>query len=58
MMQLHPHYSSLFDETDIKSFEDERLIEADRPRSTSIRLIIFTFALHSAQADHHSVDAL
>ncbi len=29
-MQLGPHYSSAFDKTDIKSNEDERLIEADQ----------------------------
>ncbi len=33
MMQLHPHYSSSFDETDIKSIEDERMIEADQLQS-------------------------
>ncbi len=32
-MQLRPHYSSSFDENNIKSIEDEWLIEADQPRS-------------------------
>ncbi len=30
MMQLRPHYSLLFEETDIKSIEDEWLIEANQ----------------------------
>ncbi len=34
--------------------EDEWLIEAHQLRSASIRLIIFTSTLHSAQADHPS----
>ncbi len=29
-MQLHPHYSSSFDETDIRSIADKWLIEADQ----------------------------
>ncbi len=29
MVQLCPHYSSLFDESDIKLVKDEQLIEAD-----------------------------
>ncbi len=52
MMQLHPHYSSSFDETGIKSIKDEQLIETDQLRSASIRLIIFTSKLHLVQADH------
>ncbi len=54
MMQLSPHYSSSFDETDMKSTKDEWLTEVDWLRSASIRLIIFTSTLHSAQADHPS----
>ncbi len=53
-MQLRPQYSLSFDETDIKSIEDEWLIEAYQLRSGSIRLIIFTSTPYSAQADQPS----
>ncbi len=58
MMQLHPHYSSSFDKTDIKSIEDGWLIEADQfqlgwssshPHYFQLRLII--------QAEHPRVEA-
>ncbi len=51
-MQLSPNYSPPFDKTDIKSIVGEWLIEADQRRTASIRLIIFTSTLYSAQADH------
>ncbi len=55
MMQLRPHYSPLFDETDIKLIEDEWLIlgwSSSRPHYIQLRLII-----QAEQAHHPRVDA-